>query len=53
MRVSVRAIWGSDSAPTAEHQRRRPRIASNRAGQNCQFSATTVALCTSTLLFPM
>jgi hypothetical protein len=31
-------IWGSASAPTTEHQRRRPRTAGDRAGKpNRQF----------------
>jgi hypothetical protein len=33
MLLSVHAIWGSASAPTAEHQRRRPRMAGDRAGK--------------------
>ena len=38
MLLSVHAIWGSASAPTAQHQRRRPRTADDRAGkQNRQF----------------
>ena len=38
MLLSVHAIWGSASAPTAQHQRRRPRTAGDRAGkQNRQF----------------
>jgi hypothetical protein len=30
----VHAIWGSVSAPTTEHQRRRPRTAGDRAGKH-------------------
>jgi hypothetical protein len=38
MLLSVHAIWGSASAPTADHQRRRPRLAGDRAGkQNHQI----------------
>jgi hypothetical protein len=38
MLLNVHANWGSASAPTAEHQRRRPRTASDRAGKhNRQF----------------
>ena len=38
MLLSVHAIEGSASAPTAQHQRRRPRLAGDRAGkQNRQF----------------
>jgi hypothetical protein len=38
MRLSVHAIEGSASAPTAQHQRRRPRTAGDRAGkQDRQF----------------
>jgi hypothetical protein len=33
MLVSLHAIWGSASAPTAQHPRRRPRTAGDRAGQ--------------------
>jgi hypothetical protein len=40
MLLSVHAIWASAWAPTAEHQRRRPRMAGDRAGkQNRQFIA--------------
>ena len=43
MLLSVHAIWGSASAPTAEHQRRRPRTAGDRAGkQNRQFIGALV-----------
>ena len=43
MLLSVPAIWGSASAPTAEHQRRRPRTAGDRAGkQNRQFIGALV-----------
>jgi hypothetical protein len=43
MLLSVHAIWGSASAPTAEHQRRRPRTAGDRAGtQNRQFISALV-----------
>jgi hypothetical protein len=39
----VPAIWGSASAPTAEHQRQRPRTAGDRAGkQNRQFIGALV-----------
>jgi hypothetical protein len=38
MLLGVHAIWRSVSAPTPEHQRRRPRMADDRAGkQNRQF----------------
>jgi hypothetical protein len=30
--LGVHAVWGSAPAPTAEHQRRRPRMAGDRAG---------------------
>jgi hypothetical protein len=41
--LSVHAIWGSASAPTAEHQRRRPGTAGDRAGkQNRQFIGALV-----------
>jgi hypothetical protein len=41
--LSVHAIWGSASAPTAEHQRRRPGTAGDRAGkQNRQFIGAQV-----------
>jgi hypothetical protein len=44
MLLSVHAIWGSASAPTAQHQRRRPRTAGDRAGkQNRQFIGALVA----------
>ena len=40
MLLSVHAIEGSASAPTAEHQRRRPPTTGDRAGkQNRQFIA--------------
>jgi len=43
MLLSVHAIEGSASAPTAEHQRRRPRTAGDRAGkQNRQFIGALV-----------
>ena len=43
MLLSVHAIGGSASAPTAEHQRRRPRMAGDRAGkQNRQFIGALV-----------
>jgi hypothetical protein len=43
MLLSVHAIEGSASAPTAEHQRRRPRTAGDRAGkQNPQFIGARV-----------
>ncbi|MDT5238507.1 MAG: hypothetical protein QOD97_705 [Mycobacterium sp.] len=43
MLLSVHAIEGSASTPTAEHQRRRPRIAGDRAGkQNRQIIGALV-----------
>jgi hypothetical protein len=43
MLLRVHAIEGSASAPTAEHQRRRPRIAGDRAGkQNRQIIGALV-----------
>jgi hypothetical protein len=43
MLFSVHAIWGSASAPTAQHQRRRPRIAGDCAGkQNRPFIGALV-----------
>ena len=43
MLLSVHAIWGSASAPTAEHQRRRPRTAGDREGkQNRPFIGALV-----------
>jgi hypothetical protein len=43
MLLSVPAIWGSASAPTAEHQRRRPRTAGDRAGRdNRQFNGALI-----------
>jgi hypothetical protein len=46
MLLSVHAIEGSASAPTAEHQRRRPPTASDRAGkQNRQFIAALAQRC--------
>jgi len=45
MLLSVHAIEGSASAPTAEHQRRRPRTAGDRAGkQNRQIIGALVEL---------
>jgi hypothetical protein len=46
MLLSVHAIEGSASAPTAEHQRRRPPTASDRAGkQNRQYIAALAERC--------
>ena len=43
MLLSVHAIWGSASTPTAEYQRRRPRLAGDRAGKhNRQFIGALV-----------
>ena len=43
MLLSVHAIWGSASAPTAEHQRRPPRTVGDRAGkQNRQIIGALV-----------
>ena len=43
MLLSVHTIWGSASAPTAEHQRRRPRTAGDRAGRdNRQFNGALI-----------
>jgi hypothetical protein len=43
MLLGVHAICGSASAPTAKHQRRRPRTAGDRAGkQNRQFIGALV-----------
>jgi hypothetical protein len=44
MLLSMHAIEGSASAPPAEHQRRRCRLAGDRAGkQNRQFNGALVA----------
>jgi hypothetical protein len=43
MLLGVHAIWGGTSAPTAQHQRRRPQTAGDRAGkQNRQFIGAPV-----------
>jgi hypothetical protein len=43
MLVSVHAIWASAFAPTAKHQRRRPRTARDRPGKhNRQFSVALI-----------
>jgi hypothetical protein len=43
MLLGIHAIWGSAAAPTAEHQRRRPRMAGHRAGkQNRRFIGALV-----------
>jgi hypothetical protein len=42
MLLNVHAIRGSASAPTAEHQRRRPRTAGDRAGKLRQFIGALV-----------
>ena len=34
MPLAVHAIWGAASASTTEHQRRRPRMAGDRAGKH-------------------
>jgi hypothetical protein len=53
---SVHAIWRSAWAPTAEHQRRRPRTAGDRAGKQdrqfigalvARFAASATCFCTS------